>query len=1286
MPTPKNKLTIDGKELVYSTVPSTGEERWIDFSDSKDFDGTTGYRWYDSAGNRMNYTKYQEADAQEYVPTAEEVDSYIQSRGYDPNLTRPMWGLHQMQEQGLQGVYPEFALLSGGRGLFNGALQNTYNAAQPYLTRAFQTMKPGSSFWMNPMTKGMLYGTAMSKGFDLASNLVTNGQYSTFGEHLLGAANQGLDSAGVNWQIPQNVWTEMGAEMLNPGWWMNPDKGLTLIGNTGEKAWNAGKQEVEKIPEILASLEADNTYPINQQLLKRAFEGYSPNEYIKSGIPPLKYKIDIPNFKVNFEDLITPEGKKVLEDLKVFSEMPSKSLNSTFSSERPHVKVGKALQKADSDIDKMNTYHDANVEEYNQATGSNVTSVPFRTDRSKREIKILPKSDFIEQAKTWKTNSPSSDVKNIGGVYSKRQDTAVLRSDGNISNHYHEFLHSNYYGETNPEVTEWRINQLIDPEKVASLSDVEKKYYLSNSEFPVHLRQFGESKGIEVGQPYPGDMAFDALMFGQKEGFSGASTYAKGTSIDSPSEDKQLLWKALNGTLFGATSAAALGTLYETPQEDNTHAYGGPLVQQANMFGDGSWLSNLTDRTKNKMQSLNQRLASASRNRPRWNTTGGAGYIPTQPLSSGIKLSPERIYNRIPGDQWYNVVNENRENNYGVSGVLDAVRGYLSNEDNYVKKRLQYYSPYKDISWKDKEEADKEFYKRARGIGYRFDKLSKKERSILQNLDDKATAPLVIAHEDAKDEYLGLPQRFGTLKKSEYYPTQGKLNNGKYITYMRDPSFVESILLPTYNDFKIGKKRPNNKKYLGEVFSLPSYTSNVVDITPKGNAVVHIPFLNNATMSSGYDDRGEYMSIYDTWDYNTKVYANPGDDIGQHISGKPFDIYDRYYLDDVYGVKTPTHATYLPEVEVVNNKAQGGSLNTYKQWQDLPIKERADIMKVAIRNGITNLADIKAKYNEFALGGQLEESNLYEESDEGNMYSKGSWLRKKTAAISKATKTPVASKKSTPMSNSSAYAMQYFINKGLAPHQAAGLVGNLMRESGLNPLAINPGSKAYGLAQWLGARKKKLFSMYGNKPTLQNQLDFVWWELNNTHKNGLKYLMAARNAEEAARAGMNWFEFSNGDAISEMNKWGQDGRGSMRKGIEFATKLAGQPMPDLAYLDTPNPNMQQSQTYGQMPMGYGYPMQQPQNDNNTFLAFEPSNPQAFFAPLSSYETPVEQPVTQPLVDVAEQQYKAEMAERQRVMQQNNNMLALVSYLNNSGNQDSSPFDVFNLLSGSQIEV
>jgi hypothetical protein len=45
------------------------------------------------------------------------------------------------------------------------------------------------------------------------------------------------------------------------------------------------------------------------------------------------------------------------------------------------------------------------------------------------------------------------------------------------------------------------------------------------------------------------------------------------------------------------------------------------------------------------------------------------------------------------------------------------------------------------------------------------------------------------------------------------------------------------------------------------------------------------------------------------------------------------------------------------------------------------------------------------------------------------------------------------------------------------------LVGNLIRESSLNPGAVNKTSGAYGIAQWLGSRKKSLFSKYGKNPT-----------------------------------------------------------------------------------------------------------------------------------------------------------------------------------------------------------
>lgn len=53
--------------------------------------------------------------------------------------------------------------------------------------------------------------------------------------------------------------------------------------------------------------------------------------------------------------------------------------------------------------------------------------------------------------------------------------------------------------------------------------------------------------------------------------------------------------------------------------------------------------------------------------------------------------------------------------------------------------------------------------------------------------------------------------------------------------------------------------------------------------------------------------------------------------------------------------------------------AEGGSLHTHKTWDDLSLTEKAAMMKVAVRNGITSLNEIKAHYNEFAEGGDTVE-------------------------------------------------------------------------------------------------------------------------------------------------------------------------------------------------------------------------------------------------------------------------------------------------------------------------
>ena len=140
------------------------------------------------------------------------------------------------------------------------------------------------------------------------------------------------------------------------------------------------------------------------------------------------------------------------------------------------------------------------------------------------------------------------------------------------------------------------------------------------------------------------------------------------------------------------------------------------------------------------------------------------------------------------------------------------------------------------------------------------------------------------------------------------------------------------------------------------------------------------------------------------------------------------------------------------------------------------------------------------------------------------------------------------------MKNRKKQALDYFISQGLAPHQAAGLVGTLMSESSLVPDTVNASSGAYGLAQWLGSRKDELFKKYGKNPTFEQQLDFIKHELSTTHKNGWKHLLAAQTAQEAADAAFGYYEFMVGPegAVREMNRYGQNGAASRAQKIKYA--------------------------------------------------------------------------------------------------------------------------------------
>ena len=109
--------------------------------------------------------------------------------------------------------------------------------------------------------------------------------------------------------------------------------------------------------------------------------------------------------------------------------------------------------------------------------------------------------------------------------------------------------------------------------------------------------------------------------------------------------------------------------------------------------------------------------------------------------------------------------------------------------------------------------------------------------------------------------------------------------------------------------------------------------------------------------------------------------------------------------------------------------------------------------------------------------------------------------------------------------------MDYFVEKGLTPAQAAGIVGNMERESRLDPTALEGGSgPGFGLVQWSFGRRDALdqfAASEGKQPgDLKVQLDFLWKEMNTTESATLADFKAHpdMNAAQAAQAFCNDFE------------------------------------------------------------------------------------------------------------------------------------------------------------------
>lgn len=129
--------------------------------------------------------------------------------------------------------------------------------------------------------------------------------------------------------------------------------------------------------------------------------------------------------------------------------------------------------------------------------------------------------------------------------------------------------------------------------------------------------------------------------------------------------------------------------------------------------------------------------------------------------------------------------------------------------------------------------------------------------------------------------------------------------------------------------------------------------------------------------------------------------------------------------------------------------------------------------------------------------------------------------------------------------------------RGLPPHVAQGVAGNMAVESRFDP-GINeinpvvPGSRGgFGLNQWTGPRRRE-FEAYAKQRGLplddiDLQLDFTMQELQTTERGAYDRLMQTSNAADAARV--------------YSDKFLRPGIPHLDRRIAEANRLAGQPMP-----------------------------------------------------------------------------------------------------------------------------
>jgi hypothetical protein len=128
-------------------------------------------------------------------------------------------------------------------------------------------------------------------------------------------------------------------------------------------------------------------------------------------------------------------------------------------------------------------------------------------------------------------------------------------------------------------------------------------------------------------------------------------------------------------------------------------------------------------------------------------------------------------------------------------------------------------------------------------------------------------------------------------------------------------------------------------------------------------------------------------------------------------------------------------------------------------------------------------------------------------------------------------KTPVSDISSDVKVNASGSAkkvIDFFVSKGLKPHQAAGIAANFESESNFNPGAVGDNGTSIGLAQWHDTRATDLKSWASKNNKKWNdfntQLEYTWYTLTEKYTKVLNQIKNSKNSDESTMYFMLGYE------------------------------------------------------------------------------------------------------------------------------------------------------------------